>query len=99
MYNPPHPGEHVLKDCIEPLNLTITQAAKDLAVSRNALSELVNGRAGISPDMAVKLSRVFGASAESWLRLQEHYSLWHAQKKLKRWKPEHSYIQLSAHPA
>jgi len=75
MKNPPHPGGTVLHDCIEPLGLTITEAAQKLGVSRFTLSELVNGRRGISPEMAVRLSKAFGASAESWLAQQAQYDL------------------------
>ena len=75
MKNPPHPGGVVLRQCIEPLGLTITDAAAALGVTRTTLSELVNGRRGISPEMAVRLSRVFGGSAESWLTQQAHYDL------------------------
>ncbi len=75
MKNPPHPGEVVLRQCIEPLGLTITQAAAALGVTRTTLSELVNGKRGISPVMAVRLSKVFGGSAESWLTQQAHHDL------------------------
>lgn len=75
MKNPPHPGLVVLQECIEPLGLTITQAAKALGVTRTTLSELVNGKRGISPEMAVRLSQVFGGSASSWVTQQAHYDL------------------------
>ena len=75
MKNPPHPGSLVLHDCIEPLGLTITDAAAALGVSRFTLSELVNGKRGISPEMSVRLSKAFGGSAESWLTQQAHYEL------------------------
>ena len=75
MKNPPHPGATVLHDCIEPLGLTITNAAAALGVSRNSLSELVNAKRGISPEMAVRLSKAFGASAESWLTQQINFDL------------------------
>ena len=75
MKNPPHPGATVLHDCIEPLGLSITDAAVALGVSRNSLSELVNAKRGISPEMAVRLSKAFGASAESWLTQQVNYDL------------------------
>jgi len=75
MKNPPHPGGVVLRQCIEPLGLTITQAAAALGVTRTTLSELVNGKRGISPVMAVRLSKVFGGSAESWLAQQAHHDL------------------------
>jgi antitoxin HigA-1 len=75
MKNPPHPGLVVLRECIEPLGLTITDAAASLGVTRNTLSELVNGKRGISPEMAVRLSKVFGGNAESWLVQQAQYDL------------------------
>ncbi len=84
MKNPPHPGSVVLEECIEPLGLNITQAADALGVSRVTLSELVNGRRGISPEMAVRLSKAFGGSAESWLIQQAQYDL--AQVKSERIK-------------
>ncbi len=75
MKNPPHPGRIVRQDCIEPLGLTITGAAKALGISRQALNNLVNGKAGISPEMAVRISKAFGGSPEMWLRLQANYDL------------------------
>jgi addiction module HigA family antidote len=75
MKNPPHPGRIVKQDCVEPLELTITEAARALGVTRQALNNLVNGKAGISPEMAVRLSKAFGASPEMWLRLQANYEL------------------------
>jgi antitoxin HigA-1 len=75
MKNPPHPGRIVKQDCIEPLGLTITEAARALGVTRQALNKLVNGKAGISPVMAVRLSKAFGGSPEMWLRLQSNYDL------------------------
>ena len=75
MKKPPHPGGFVLRECIEPLGLTITDAAAALGVTRTTLSELVNGTRGISPEMAVRLAQVFGGSAASWLTQQVHYDL------------------------
>jgi addiction module HigA family antidote len=75
MKNPPHPGRVVRQDCVEPLDLTITGAAKVLGVTRQALNNIVNGKAGISPEMAVRLSKAFGGSPEMWLRLQANYDL------------------------
>jgi addiction module HigA family antidote len=75
MKNPPHPGRVVRQDCVEPLGLTITEAAKALGVTRQALNNLVNGKAGISPEMAVRLSKAFGGSPDMWLRLQANYDL------------------------
>ena len=80
MYDPPHPGEHVRLTCLEPLELSVTDGAKALGVSRQALSALVNGRAGVSPEMAVRLSKVFGTSARHWMQLQMNYDLWHAEQ-------------------
>jgi addiction module HigA family antidote len=75
MKNPPHPGGFVLRQCVEPLGLSITEAARALGVTRTTLSELVNGKRGISPEMAVRLSQVFGGSAQSWLIQQAQYDL------------------------
>jgi len=80
MKNPPHPGRIVFDECIEPLKLSITSAAAALGVTRNTLSELVNGKRGISPEMAVRLEKVFGGSAESWLLQQAQYDLAHVQR-------------------
>jgi addiction module HigA family antidote len=84
MKNPPHPGEMVFKECIEPLGLTITDAARGLGVTRNYLSRLIHGYNGISPEMAVRLSMAFGSSAEMWLRMQNAYDLAQIQKKTKQ---------------
>ncbi len=84
MHNPPHPGE-VLRDlCLTPLGLTVTDAARALDVSRKTLSAIVNGRAGISPEMAVRLSLAFGTTAESWLNQQVQFDLWHAERSRKK---------------
>jgi addiction module HigA family antidote len=81
MFNPPHPGEVIKELCIKPLGLTVTEAAQKLGVARNTLSRVLNGQAGISPEMAVKLSIVFCPSAESWLRQQMEFDLWQAEQK------------------
>ena len=83
MHNPPHPGEIIRKLCLEPLGLSVTDAAAALGISRKTLSALLNGRAGISPEMAVRLSIAFGASSESWMNQQTQYDLWHAEKRRK----------------
>ena len=75
MKNPPHPGRFILRQCIEPFGLTITEAASALGVTRTTLSELVNGKRGISPEMAVRLSKVFGGTEEGWLVQQAQYEL------------------------
>jgi addiction module HigA family antidote len=80
MKNPPHPGLSVRHDCIEPLDLTITEAANILGVTRQALNNLVNGKSGISPEMAIRLDKAFGGGAETWLRLQMAYDLAQARR-------------------
>jgi len=80
MHHPPHPGEILRTLCLEPLGLSVTEAAKGLGVSRKTLSSLLNGRTGVSPEMAVRLSIAFETSAESWMRQQAQYDLWHAEQ-------------------
>lgn len=75
MHNPPHPGEIIREECLVPLELTVTRAAQGLGVTRKALSELLNGHSGVSPEMAVRLAKAFGSSPETWLRLQLQYDL------------------------
>ena len=81
MYDPPHPGETIREFCVDPLRLTVTKAAEALGVSRKTLSALLNGSAGISPEMAIRLSKLFGGSAESWLIQQAQYDLWQALQR------------------
>ena len=78
MHNPPHPGEVLRELCLEPLNLSVTDAAEALGVSRKTLSSILNGRAGISPEMALRLSKAFNTTPESWLNQQQQYDLWQA---------------------
>jgi antitoxin HigA-1 len=80
MENPPHPGLSVRHDCIEELDLTITEAAQILGVTRRTLNNLVNGKSGISADMALRLDKAFGGGAETWLRLQMAYDLAQARQ-------------------
>ncbi len=80
MHDPPHPGEVIRTLCLEPLGLSVTAAAKALGVSRKTLSAVLNGRAGISPEMALRLAIAFDTSAESWLLQQLHYDLWRAEQ-------------------
>jgi len=80
MRNPPHPGRIIRQECIEALGLTVTEGAKALGVSRNALSELVNERRGISPEMAIRLDKAFGGGAETWHRMQAVYDMAQAMK-------------------
>jgi addiction module HigA family antidote len=84
MHNPPHPGEIIKRLCLDPLGVSITEAAQALDISRKTLSAILNGRAGISPEMAVRLSMAFGTSAESWLNQQTQYDLWHAEQRRKQ---------------
>ena len=80
MKNPPHPGESVRYDCLEPLGLSVTEGAKALGVTRQALNNLVNGKSGISPEMAIRLNKAFGGGAQVWLGLQMDYDLAQAMK-------------------
>jgi antitoxin HigA-1 len=80
MKKPPHPGRIVRQECLEPLGLTVKEAAKRLGVTRQALNNLVNGKSGISPEMSIRLSKAFGSSPEVWLGLQLEYDLAEAEK-------------------
>jgi antitoxin HigA-1 len=88
MKNPPHPGQSVGLDCMEPLGLSVTDTARRLGVSRKQLSDIVNGHSGISPEMAIRLDKAFGGGAETWLRLQAAYDLAQAMKHAGRIKVE-----------
>jgi addiction module HigA family antidote len=79
MHNPPHPGLIVRRQCLTPLALSVTEAAKALGVTRQALSDLVNVKAGVSVEMAIRLSKGFGSSPEMWLGMQTAYDLWQAR--------------------
>ena len=81
MKNPPHPGLSVRYDCIKPLRLTVTEAARILGVSRQSLNDLIHARRGISPEMAIRLDLAFGGGADTWLRLQAAYDLAQARQK------------------
>ena len=80
MHNPPHPGTHLREDYLRPLGLSVTAVAKALGVSRKAVSEIVNGRAAITVDMAMRLGKAFDGNPEIWLRLQQQYDVWHAAR-------------------
>ena len=84
MHNPPHPGEIVREECLEPLGLTVTRAAQGLGVTRQALSDLVNGKAGVSVEMSFRLSKAFGSSPETWLGMQTAYDLWRARGRAEQ---------------
>lgn len=83
MHNPPHPGEIIRELCLAPLGLTVSAAARGLHVSRKTLSGILNGRVGISPEMAIRLAIAFDTTAESWMAQQAQYDLWKAGKKRK----------------
>ena len=82
MHNPPHPGEIIKDFCAVPLGLTVTKAAESIGVTRKTFSMLLNGKSGISPEMALRLSKVFGRTPEGWLRLQLQYYLWKAKQNV-----------------
>ena len=88
MKNPPHPGRIVREECIEPLGLTVTKAARALGVTRQTLNNIVNERAGVSPEMAIRLSKAFGSSPEVWLGIQMEYDLAQAERKASQIKVE-----------
>ena len=88
MKSPPHPGLSVRHDCLEPLGLSVTEAARRLGVSRKQLSDVLNGHSGISPEMAIRLDKAFGGGADTWFRLQAAYDLAQAMKKASEIKVE-----------
>jgi addiction module HigA family antidote len=81
MHDPAHPGEVIRAACLAPLSLTVTAAADALGVTRKALSDLLNGHSGVSPDMAIRIEQVFGGTADSWLRMQMKRDLWEARQR------------------
>jgi antitoxin HigA-1 len=81
MFNPPHPGEVLRDGVLDGTGITVTEAARQLGVTRAALSRILNGRAGVSPDMAVRLGKWLDHSPESWLRMQMDYDLWQAKRR------------------
>ena len=94
MFDPAHPGEIIREDCLKPLGLTVTAAADALGVTRKALSDLLNGHSGVSPDMAIRLEKVGWSTADHWLRMQLQRDLWEARQRAdkikvrKRFEPE-----------
>ncbi len=83
MHTPPHPGEVLRELCLAPLGISVTDAAEALGVSRKTLSSILNGRAGISPEMALRLAKAFDTTPESWLNQQMQYDLWEAKQQTK----------------
>jgi addiction module HigA family antidote len=92
MFDPPHPGEIIREDCLRPLDLSVTAAAKWLGVSRQSLSELLNGRMGVSAEMAIRLEKAGWSTAEAWLGAQLAYDLWQARRRADS-------IQVARYPA
>ncbi len=84
MHNPPHPGEVLRELCLDPLGISVTDAADALGISRKTLSSILNGHAGISPEMAIRLSKAFDTTPESWLNQQMQYDLWEAEQHTKK---------------
>ena len=80
MYDPPHPGEFIREIYLEPFELSVRSMAESLGVSPSTLNRLINGQSGVSPEMALRLSKALGRSPESWLALQHNYDLWHARR-------------------
>jgi len=99
MHNPPHPGETISEDCIKAVGWTVTEAAKAMGISREMLSRICHGHAPVTPDVAVRLERVFSPSAETWLALQQGYDLWQARKKkITRLRKAPSKVLSESHP-
>jgi addiction module HigA family antidote len=92
MKNPPHPGRSIRNACLEPLGLSITDGAKVLGVTRQTLNNVVNGKSGISPEMAIRLSKAFGSTAETWLRMQLAFDLAQARKDESKIKVQRQHI-------
>ncbi len=88
MHDPPHPGGIIRRQCLEPLGLSVKGAAAHLGVARQSLSELVNERSGVSVDMAIRLSKGFGSTPETWLGIQMAYDLWQARSRMDSIKVE-----------
>ena len=98
MKKPVHPGQIVRHDCLEPLGLTVTEGAKILGVTRQALNNVVNCRAGISPEMAIRLTKAFGSTEETWLRMQLAYDLAQARKRTRGIKVRRQHVPRELHP-
>lgn len=102
MHNPPHPGEFIRQIYLTPYDISVRQVAKNLRVSSSTFNRLLKGESNVSPEMALRLSKVLGRSPESWLAMQDHYDLWHARKRLnlkgvkKLHKPHNTAIEPDA---
>jgi addiction module HigA family antidote len=93
MTNPPHPGRSIRHGCLEPLGLSVTEGAKVLGVTRQTLNNVINGKSGISPEMAIRLSKAFGSTAETWLRMQLAYDLAAARKNESKIKVRRQHVE------
>ena len=97
MKNPPHPGHIVRHDCLEPLGLSVTGGARVLGVTRQTLNNIVTGKSGISPEMAIRLSKAFGSTPETWLRMQLAYDLAQARKDVNKIKVRRQHVPQELH--
>lgn len=97
MKNPPHPGRSVRDACLEPLGLSVTEAAKVLGVTRQTLNNVIHGKSGISPEMAIRLSKAFGSTPETWLRMQVAYDLAQARKDEDKIKVRRLHVPQQVH--
>ena len=97
MKNPAHPGRIVKSACLEPLGLSITEGAKILGVTRQTLTKIVNGKSGISAEMAIRLAKAFGSTAETWVRIQASYELAQARKDENKIKVQRQHVPHDAH--
>jgi antitoxin HigA-1 len=93
MHDPAHPGEIVREECLKPLGLTVTAEAAALGVTRKALSDLLNGHTGVSPNMAIRLEQVFGSTADTWLRMQMQRDLWEARQRAGKIKVNKRFVE------
>ena len=98
MKNPAHPGRIVKSACLEPLSLSVTDGAKVLDVTRQTLTKIVNGKSGISPEMAIRLSKAFGSTPETWLRMQMAYDLAQARRDERKIKVRRQHVPQELHP-
>ena len=97
MKNPPHPGGSIRRACLEPLGLSVTEGARVLGVTRQTLSNVINGKSGVSPEMAIRLSKAFGSTPETWLRMQLAYDLAAARKDERQIKVRRQHVPQKLH--
>jgi antitoxin HigA-1 len=97
MKNPVHPGQIIRHDCLEPLGLSVTAGAKVLGVTRQTLNNVINGKSGVSPEMAIRLSKAFGSTAETWLRMQVAYDLAQVRKDESKIRVRRQHVLQEVH--